>query len=190
MLIIEYPVPSAAAKLLRSVQKDVPQALVAGGCIRDAINNRSISDIDIFVPESAVWIAADAIRKTHPTRTKTIPEPYFVFNNDVRVVEYYESELGFPQVNLIGVTNGTCTPEKQLERFDFGICRVAFDGQRLWKDLAFDRDQADETFTLLVWQTQEQRDFSVQRYERLQAKYNGWKFVDKSPNALLEFNDY
>jgi hypothetical protein len=174
---IEYPIPLEAVLVLNRVQADVPQAIVAGGCLRDAINERPINDIDFFVPDRSYYTACEIVSETHPKLVKTIHEAYFVFNNDVREVRYYEGEGRIP-VNVIAVTEGTCTPEQQLGRFDFGICKVAWDGKRLWKDLAFDRDQADETFTLLVPQTDQQRDYSMQRYGRLQAKYRGWKFVD------------
>jgi hypothetical protein len=188
--IIEYPIPLSASYVLSLIQQGgVPEAIVAGGCLRDAIMGRSINDIDVFVPEDKAHKAAFAIQDTHPTLAKSIPEPYFTFNNDVRSVNYYEAPDGWLPVNIIGVTKGTCTPEQQLERFDFGICRVAFDGRRLWKDLSFDRDQADETFTLSVSQTQDQRRYSMQRYERLQAKYNGWRFVDASPKPNT-FEDF
>ena len=178
---IEYPIPVAALSLLKRVQNGgVPEAIVAGGCLRDTIMGREVNDIDIFVPDTKVMLAQYAISETHPTCVKSIPEPYFTFNIDVRTVLYYDPKDGvkWPQVNIIGVS-GECTPDAQLERFDFGICRVAFDGVRLWKDLSFDRDQRDETFSLLVPQTEEQRKFSLKRFERLLEKYPGWKFVDK-----------
>ena len=69
---------------------------------------------------------ANAISETHPTCVKSIPEPYFTFNIDVRTVRYYDPKDGvkWPQVNIIGAS-GECTPDAQLELFDFGICRVA-----------------------------------------------------------------
>ncbi len=179
--IIEYPIPVAAMSLLKRVQNGgVPEAIVAGGCLRDTIMGRPVNDIDIFVPENAVEPAQRAIHETHPKCTKSIPKPYFIFNSDVRTVRYYDPKDGvkWPQVNIIAVA-GECTPEAQLERFDFGICRVAFDGVRLWKDLGFDRDQRDETFSLLVGQSEEQRKYSLKRFERLLAKYPGWRFVDR-----------
>lgn len=183
-LIIEYPIPAEAARVLRRVQQEVPEAIVAGGCLRDAIMNRPINDIDVFVPQDQAGRAAMAIYDTHPKHVKTLHEAYMTFNSDVQRVSYYEGEGVLP-VNIIGVYQ--CTPERQLERFDFGICRVAFDGMRLWKDLAFDRDQRDETFTLLVDQTEEQRKYSLKRFERLQGKYNGWRFVDRAPVKSLPF---
>jgi hypothetical protein len=100
-------------------------------------------------------------------------------NADIRTVRYYEGDNGAPPVNIIGVS-GECTPEAQLSRFDFGICRVGFDGQRLWKDLAFDRDQRDSTFSLLQSTSKKQREHSMKRFDRLVTKYPGWKFVDRT----------
>lgn len=184
--LITYPIPAQAAQVLRRVQQEVPEAIVAGGCLRDAIMNRPINDIDVFVPEDQAARAAMAIYETHPKHVKTLHEAYFTFNNDVRRVSYYEGGEGKLPVNIIGVYQ--CTPEKQMERFDFGICRVAFDGIRLWKDLAFDRDQRDETFSLLVDQTEEQLKYSLQRFERLQGKYNGWRFVNRAPVKTSPFD--
>lgn len=179
-MILEYPIPYQAASVLKRVQTLVPSAIIAGGCLRDAINGRTINDIDVFVPVSTLSLVREALAETHPELTKSIPEPYFTFNNDVRSVQYYGGK-GLP-VNVIGVTADMCNPEDQLARFDFGICKVAYDGVRLWKDLAFDRDQRDQTFTLLPYQTPEQREYSMQRYARLTSdKYAGWKLVDATP---------
>lgn len=176
-VIIEYPIPAFAVTVLKNIQRAVPRAFVAGGCLRDTIMGRPINDIDVFVPEGQDYMASEVLRNNGAVVTKSIPEPYFTMNNDVRSVRYFEGHHMPLPVNIIGVYN--CTPEAQLERFDFGICRVAYDGIRLWKDLAFDRDQADETFSLLVDQTEDQRNYSLGRYERLSGKYPGWKFVDK-----------
>lgn len=177
--IIEYPVPIAAVTALRRIQKEVPEAIVAGGCLRDTINGKPVNDIDIFVPQSRGHVAREVISEGRRL-TKVIPEPYLTFNNAVSDVRYYEGNGELP-VNIISVTDDTCTPEQQLDRFDFGICRVAYDGVRLWKDLTFDRDQREHTFTLLVAQTKEQRKYSLERFKRLQEKYPGWKMVACSP---------
>ncbi len=186
MLII-YKIPDEFTDLLALVQAYVPEAMLAGGCLRDTINNRPVNDIDIFVPEDKASLAGRLISDTHPTLAKSIPQPYFTFNNDVRSVDYYEGVYGEKPVNIIGVTNGTCTPEQQLERFDFGICRIAYDGETLWKDLSFDRDMRDRTFTLTNnFQTPDQRDYSLARFGRLRDKYVGWKLIDPQPLAPFE----
>jgi hypothetical protein len=38
---------------------------------------------------------------------------------------------------------------------------------------------------LAEYQTEEQRAYSMGRYERLQAKYRGWRFIDATPKPLL-----
>lgn len=184
---LTYKIPAAAVSALCRVHDHVPEALVAGGCLRDTLLGRPVNDVDIFVPYGKERLAALAIEGTHPVLTKSIPEPYFTFNSDVRSVDYYAGSDGELPINIIGVSEGTCTPWQQLERFDFGICRVAFDGERLWKDLSFDRDARDRTFTLMVSQTDDQRDYSMQRYERLLKKYPTWRFVDFK--KALDFGD-
>jgi hypothetical protein len=186
---VSYCIPIDAVDALLRIQVDVPEALLAGGCIRDCINNVPVNDFDIFVPEDMAWIARRAIKDTHPKLGRSIPEPYFTHNNDVRSVSYYEGDALTP-VNIIGVTRGTCTPEQQLERFDFGICRVAFDGDNLWKDLSFDRDMLQKTFTLTdAYQTCDQLNYSLGRFERLSAKYQGWKLVRPEPKHKEAFHE-
>lgn len=185
-MIITYKIPGEYTDLLAHVQSYVPQALLAGGCLRDTINNVPVNDIDIFVPEDKAKLAGHLISDTHPTLAKSIPEPYFTMNNDVRSVDYYAGARGVRPVNIIGVTAWTCTPEQQLARFDFGICRVAYDGKTLWKDLSFDRDKADRTFTLTSnFQTPDQLKNSRARFERLSGKYVGWKLIETAALAPL-----
>jgi tRNA nucleotidyltransferase/poly(A) polymerase len=188
-MIIIYKIPGEFTDALARVQAYVPQALLAGGCLRDTINDVPVNDIDIFVPAGQELLAGHLLSDTHPTLGKSIPEPYFTHNDDVRSVQYYEG-VGYKPVNIIGVTHGTCTVEKQLSRFDFGICRIAYDGERLWKDLSFDRDMADKTFTLTSeFQTPEQLAYSLGRFERLSGKYPGWKLVRPAPLAPFDFDN-
>lgn len=183
-LIAEYPIPLNAHWVLTRIKKEVPRAFIAGGCIRDTILKRPVSDIDVFVPHGEEYLAREAIAHSHPKHTKEVPEPYFIMHTDVRTVNYYEGEDALP-VNIIGITQGLDNPKAQLERFDFGLCRVAWDGKRLWKDLSFDVDSRDETFTLLFTQSDDAHENSMRRYARISQKYPGWKLVDKTKEEEL-----
>lgn len=175
-LQVYFRIPGEWAAVLKNIQAVAPEAFIAGGCLRDYWNDKPVNDIDIFVPASKGL--ATAVKLTHAKKTKSIPEPYLTHDNNVRYIDYYEDlTCKLPPVNLIGVSDEVCNPSDQLERFDFGICRVAYDGVTLWQDLSYHRDIRAKTFTLKEGQTEEQLKFSLGRFNRLSLKYPGFKLV-------------
>ena len=180
-----HSIPREWSKLLSRIQQKESRALIAGGCLRDHYLERPVADIDIFVPDDETG-AAGVIRYDRPVLAKSVPKPYFTHDSDVRQIGYYESaEERLTPVNLIHVSSYACTPWDQIERFDFGICQIAFDGQQLFMTSAFGRDVKERTFTYLRQEPSEaQHEASMGRFERLSLKYPGWKLRQPLTDAL------
>lgn len=167
-------VPQEAEQVLTLIQRNgVCQAIVAGGCLRDADNGVPINDIDIYVPEGLAGSAYCALLDAGYERTKTIDQAYLTMDQTICSCVYWEKKDALP-VNIIGVYNNTCKMQEQLDRFDFGICRIAYDGKMVLRDIKYQIDQANKTFTLRRHQSTLQEEYSLQRFERLSAKYPGW----------------
>lgn len=166
-------IPSQALSVLHRIQTVVPQAIVSGGCLRDYFLKRPINDIDIFVPANQFLVAEHAIIETCPAITETFGNLSW---DNIEKTRYYKGE-DFP-INLIGVYN--CTPAFLLESYDFGFCKIAFDGQYLWKDAKFDLDANNETITLYTILNATLHARSLKRYECFAKKYVNWRFVDAS----------
>ena len=182
----KFAIPNWWRVLLNRVQLKAPKALIGGGCLRDLYLNRPIADVDLFVPEGESGVR-EVVNLTHPKLTRYAYEPYFTHDQHVRQIGYFESAvLDVPPINLIHVSAHTCEPWTQIERFDFGLCQIAFDGEQLYMSSAFGRDVKQKTFTYTRNpDTEAQRTNSMARYERLSKKYEGWKLVMPTPKEEL-----
>lgn len=169
-------IPQAARDVLELAHKNgAKDAVIAGGCLRDADNDRPIADIDVFVDNRSAGSVYAALLDEGYVRTKTLTEAYMTLDNSIMMCSYFERPNSLP-VNVIEVY-GRADLEEQLERFDFGICAIGWDGKNLIRAPRYQRDQQDHTFTLRRYQSDQQREYSLQRFERLSQKYPGWSLV-------------
>lgn len=194
--------PPSWGVTLAAIQKVFPEAVIAGGALRDLIIGRPVKDIDIFIK------ATGSDDDTHRFLASIYGEAHALNKEDVK--EYHEqlSELqgvyslsrpreteddwlspsreirdenGCP-FQVIAL-NTEVTPTSVVERMDFGICRVAHDGQHLDATHEFLLDMENQTFTLLRAHSPAR---SQHRYDRLvREKYQGWRLLD--PNNLLDW---
>jgi hypothetical protein len=169
-------IPQEVRQVLDLVKKNFANdAVIAGGCLRDADNDRPINDIDVFVGSGCAGSAYCALLDAGYVRTKTLDQAYLTMDNSICCCSYFERKGSLP-VNVIEVY-GRCDLEAQLERFDFGICAIGWDGKNLIKAQRYQRDQQNETFTLTAYQSGMQREYSLARFDRLSVKYPGWTLV-------------
>lgn len=172
-------IPAEWQMLLYRIQRKEPRAIIAGGALRDHYLGRPVSDLDIFVPVGG-GDAAGVVELDRPKLVHQVPEPYMIFDSEVRQIGLWASDiLDITPVNLIHVSDYVCTPWDQINRFDFGVCQIAYDGRQLHMTSAFCRDVSQKTFTYTrTSPTEAQHEQSMKRYARLQAKYAGWAMVD------------
>lgn len=169
-------IPNEACQVLDLVQNSgAVDAIIAGGCLRDADNDRPINDIDVFVGSRYADSAYAALLADGYVLGKRLDEAYMTMDGSIKCCSYFEREGSLP-VNVIEIY-GRCDLEHQLERFDFGICAIAWDGKNLIKALRYQIDQQNKTFTLRRRQTDLQKEYSLQRFTRLAQKYPGYKLV-------------
>jgi hypothetical protein len=166
--------------VLSRVQKVEPSAYIGGGALRDHLNNRRIKDIDIFVPETAnldkiekLFVAAG----THKLTKTTKSSDYFDFADPtvVEAREYSPLYTGLP-INIIAMRETHFPIEVNMNRFDFGLCRIAFDGDTIITTPEYEHDRDNEVLTLRRCENQTQLDRSMERYERFRNKYD-WPMV-------------
>lgn len=168
-------------KVLANIQQASPSAILAGGCLRDLAHGVSAKDIDIFVDqyEAPALLLEEQARLTHPEKLNFIDcdVTYQDWSSDVIGIHEFGRDDGQPMLNLIVVRGGTCTVEEQLERFDFGICKVAHDGTDYQVHADYLKDRANRTFTLTRSGTKRQWEQSLKRFERISPRYPGWTLV-------------
>lgn len=168
---------------LEIIQLDFPDAVIAGGALRDLILGREPKDIDVFAehrpftPSQHLYTAADikdwAQNYLGPARC-VINDAWAAYNDAldgvVCAVEI-DAALTRPLPIQLITMNRPVTFENVVDRIDFGLCRVSHDGEQLFTHPHFHQDRAREVFTLRRCTGQAQYDRSVQRHARLYDKY-------------------
>ncbi|MGH6746410.1 hypothetical protein [Novosphingobium sp.] len=167
-------IPSAWAETLAHVQTVFPEAMIAGGALRDLDNGRPIKDIDIFAPNCPTSFdeTLELVRKLLPAPnmlhnmlgsygTWATAECVGVFDIRAPALDYQLICLSSPQSSI-------------LPRIDFGLCRIGFDGRKVTRTPEYFEDQASQKFTLLRCEDSNQLDRSRRRWERFTKKYQGW----------------
>lgn len=150
-------IPSAYNEALDHIQTAFPEAVIAGGCLRDLILYRQdIKDIDIMIygnpkvaAETGEIIENSRLFKDYRfEQFKSGLQTYAMNFNDV--VNVWNSQpmhdLGC-RVQLI-MLQCEVNSESVASRCDFGICRIAYDGCRLFLHDDFLYDLKHEVFTL------------------------------------------
>lgn len=176
-----------------------PEAIVAGGAIRDWDNNKAdqIKDIDVFIQDRPTYLY-DLNQALHGyTHRVMVPEhvAHYMDFEGVRMVHEYQAPSvlvgpeiiddngmnlsqfeAYPPVQIV-VMGRPVLPESTIERHDFGICQIGYDGKRFFTTHHYDHDKMNKTFTLV--RCRDGRDYarSLKRWARLSQKFGGWTLV-------------
>lgn len=179
---MEPPIMGFIRDILSRLQTNgFPDAICAGGALRDIDNGRAgvVKDVDVVIFDRPGYLF-DLKRAMagfqHKVAVREEVANYLSFENVASVQEFWE-DVGTIPVQIV-VQKEYRSPLEILERHDFGICQVAFDGKGWWQTQAYFEDQRNKTFTLV--RCRDERDYwrSVDRFRRLSAeKYKGWKLM-------------
>jgi len=198
LAIGEVPGPHRAA--LRFVRNSFPEAILAGGSLRDWLLGRPIKDYDFFVdaskhsPEEVATIMAEIADRIvdapgglrahcyHVHRFER-PVDYDLLFAGVREVWDLAPGVGgisHLQVIVVDFAEGFSLQQVAM-RADFGICRIAWDGTTLLVTPDFMADMQGREFTL---RTGTHAEGHFKRWSRLQQRYPGWALTTPSNSAL------
>lgn len=174
-------IPADWSALLRAIRRVCPTAVIAGGALRDLDNGREVKDIDVFVfadSDREAFAAMEALNGANLDVSydetfeggKAYPEDQNL--EVIQIAELHGHDLEVP-VQLIFVRWDTA---RIVERFDYGICRLSWDGETLTRPPEYDEDKAAKVFRLRRDRpTPISMRGSVRRYARLTAeKYPDW----------------
>lgn len=179
MTITSEHIPQGWKIMLSAIQQVCPSAVLAGGCLRDLDNGRDVKDLDVFIraeTEGEARQAIDGLRDAgiavsfEQNEHNCYPEDQ---NLEVVLVAECETPATDFPVQFIFTNWPT---DRIVERFDYGICRLAFDGQSLTVPKEYEEDKQARVFRLRRDRgTPRAMQGSVHRYARLTAdKYAGW----------------
>ncbi len=167
-------IPHEWQTVLAAIQTRFPTAIIGGGALRDTIMGKEVKDVDIFIEMPDM--SDDELCKVLTEITghhfgRSVPESvvHYVFGSgsDVACV----CDGGVYQVIATWTPTDTATA---MRRFDFGICRVTYDGINLVRSPDFDRDVESKTFTLLRCNSTQEFARSMERWKRISPKYDGY----------------
>lgn len=150
---------------------------IAGGAVRDTILGRDIRDVDFFLDDTCSDAATPLLRALGYVKLGEWRQ-YEMFSdpNIARVAKFEKADETIP-LCLIGL-KGPCTPERNVARFDFGICMAHYDGDTPITTDAFDQDADNKTFTLLRADNSSQFAYSMVRHQKLTAtRYRDYQLM-------------
>ena len=172
-------IPREWTELLRRIQAVCPSAVIAGGALRDLDNGREVKDIDVF-------IRCESEGQAHSAKAALEAAGFEIgFDETGFGLTVYPEDQNLEVVAVMDLLDGF-TPPVQLvftnwdtaqivDRFDYGICRLSWDGETLVRPDEYDEDKLAQQFRLRRDRpTPVSMRGSVHRYARLVAKYPGW----------------
>ena len=171
-------IPKLWIKYLKEVQEVCPDAIIAGGCLRDlkcGLDLSQVKDVDIFLP-SPTQAEIDQISARYKTTlTRDIKGTYGNLSNaDIAAILTVATDE--QAIEIIGMN---VPKESVMDRFDIGLCQIWYDGKEIRTTDSFKRDQSAKSFTLLRCDNYEQYTRSRSRCEKfILGKYQGYSFND------------
>lgn len=156
------------------------EAIVAGGAIRDLDNGKeaTVKDIDVVIFDRPNYLLDLRMALRDFNHKVAVPENvanYLSFEN-VSCVHEFSEEGGIP-VQVV-VSRHPRSAYEILERHDFGICQIGFNGRSIIKTTAYEADKYQSCFTLVRCRDIQDYARSVGRHARLTAsKYHGWPLI-------------
>lgn len=152
------------------------EALIAGGALRDLWLGGEVKDVDIFIsantiiPESFIPLLQSSNPESAIGDRSITSQGIFCFQ---------KNSTAF---NIIRC-NSLTTPQQRFERFDFGICKIAYGIDGLITHPEFLYDIKHQQMTLRRCDSANLFIQSVKRYNRFRLKYP-WPMVIPSDLEL------
>jgi hypothetical protein len=148
---------------------------IAGGALRDLFLGREPKDIDIFTGPDWNVEAAKKLGEIKWTKKGAPfdqdPESWSAADDTIETVANLTIE-GLPPFQIIERPHNP-EPMKMLERFDFGICRVAWDAQGYYIHNDFVTDFYDRAFKA---RANLYPDATLMRAQRFAERFHGWDY--------------
>lgn len=187
-MIDEHSIPQRWKDVLKALQENgFPEAIIAGGALRDLDHGRKIKDVDIYVldkgPDTQALLT-DAVGY-HVVSLVAAASEYHIGRPARPVTQVYEFEHydrdGFcddPPFQVIALkdtrrpnTPHLSFPRYVMEDFDLGIYRTWFDGTTWWRTPEYTQDEQDKAFRAYIPLSGRQLDLTKERVQRLSRKY-------------------
>ena len=155
---------------LKRLQAVFPQAVIAGGALRDRLLVVPYKDVDFFVYAGPdISDLQGALQRAWPDRVVVDQIELRYDNDDREIVDIYLSE----EYNIIFMSK-PFTLQSLVHDFDIGLTMLGTDGEELYVDPRFWTDLRQKTFTVHRLSTLER---SVARATRWKERYPDFELV-------------
>lgn len=202
MITKDIIVPKAWDEVFRIVQEQYPDAILAGGALRDLDCAREPKDLDIFVSRPVPKVIPDKLDFSdlsdldhlHARSFKSVVISGYTRDDEQRFESSHDCDNsllgtevhvkdGCLPVNIVYLSHD-CTPQARFDRFDYGLNKIGYDGSRVFASSEYSIDKNNHRFTLRRVENPEQLNKSLDRMKKFRQKYSGWEFV--VPGNLFE----
>lgn len=178
-MIDKNDIPMPWLDALAVIKLYCPEAMLAGGALRDLDNGREVKDLDIFVKGGKL----EALYQLHSRMSSDgiyvediDPDAQYPIGDGNDVTGYFT--CGFEGLDKpVQIIMVDYPFEILLERFDYGICRILYDGKQLHVHADYIEDQEAQVFRLRRERNNIELSASVHRYARIVQKYEGWRWL-------------
>lgn len=161
-----------------------PEAIIAGGMARDHILGGDWTDIDVYVSSSRKkWhYVIDKFLTEGAVKFKYIDEPSIRLPEDYKFTQKLVGVLNLEYLGGIKVqVMAYDLPLDEfgsnvIKEFNYGIDQVYYDGKEVIGSEEFEKDQINETATLLKLDSVNSLPKAMKKFLKLQDKYPDVKF--------------
>jgi hypothetical protein len=166
-------IPGAWREALNTLHLAGIPAVLAGGAMRDLYCGKPFKDVDIFTLGFDDTTATKIMKAfTGNWEFKSYTRFSRGYDIDFVLQPILKRKTDLP-IEIIGTSAKSVN--ELLDDFDYGLCQIAWTGERVFYTQRFLTDFLNGTFTLTTVQTY---DRAIQRYKNwAEEKYKGWKFV-------------
>ena len=174
-------IPRQWRSALAAVQLLAPDALMAGGCLRDREHGVKVKDINIFVPlrqalpdlarAFAQKMRDDGWQNVAFSNDKTYGEPGNAGRPLAGIVD-----ATYPGCPTIQIVAGAWDMDRVLPEFDFGICQIGFNGKKIIRTPDYGFDKARRVFRIVPKIDDRMFVRSINRWARIKERYPDWTF--------------
>lgn len=181
------PIPEEWLLELEKVQRHFPEAIIAGGALRDLNLGGEVKDLDIFVKDLGDGMDS-TIKMLYPTYEKLHKEEYEGIPEVGKCYEVYPEELDIP-VQII--TNKRHSTRMVLKNFDIDLCKFWTDGVDYLADADALADWEGKKITISHAQSMGQFIKSMNRAAKFQRKYPDFEItLGMGINMKIEKDKY
>ena len=186
--MLENQIPNEWKEVLAKLQTVFSEAIIGGGALRDLDYDKSVKDVDIFIP---ITCCPDGLFDSYimemfaGTDIKALPAALYGQEHEINfsriIYAVYEVNLHGKPFNII-ITNND---GYDIGTFDFSICQIKFDGKEFTTTEAYEETKRTKVITLMTNKQSVERVSG--RVERLRAKFPDFKF-DTSLIDMFQFD--